>query len=71
MPKVSKDLDHINSFTSATRDHEVSSPLAICQWALASSSEMECGKQHWTEATGCENQGLERSWGFAEVEETQ
>lgn len=71
MPEVSKYLDHINSFTSVTHDHEVSPPLAICQWALASSSETECGKQRWTEAMGCENRGLERSWGSAEAEETQ
>lgn len=69
--KVSKYLDHINSFTPATHDREVSSQLATCQWTSASSSEMECGKRRWTEAMGYENQGLEWSWGFTEAEETQ
>lgn len=71
MPRVCKYLDRINSFTPATHDREVSSQLAICQWAAASSQEMECGKQGWTEAMGCENRGLERSWSTAEAEETQ
>jgi hypothetical protein len=61
MPKVCKYLDHINSFTPATHDREVSSQLAIRQGATASSQEMECGNQGWTGALGYENQGLERS----------